>query len=250
MAIGLLASLAGRSTLARDMVRPELAATLGQCAKHFNTIRAELEVDFRKRSGNFHSIAEKLKIQPLSLVCAIIDQESDGRNLAIRPEPRLCSRVFEPHHERYRGYRELYRWFYRDYGNSDPDTAKERFCASYGLMQLNYVSMLDEGFRGPPEQLLEPKINIHYGILHLQTVYERVIRRRAKELFGKKRFAPEELLTAEESLTLDERLRLMLRLWNGPAEAEITEDFAKDVEDLYDHYEARLSFLNPGLKSR
>ena len=56
--------------------------------------------------------------------------------------------------------------FWERYLKGKPMWAKQeprRVSASYGLMQLMYPVAWEQGFRGTPESLFEPSINLRYG---------------------------------------------------------------------------------------
>lgn len=46
-----------------------------------------------------------------------------------------------------------------------------RVSASYGLMQVMYVSTYEDGFRGEPEELFIPTVGLNWGCKHLANLF-------------------------------------------------------------------------------
>lgn len=51
---------------------------------------------------------------------------------------------------------------------------RERVSASYGLMQILFVVANERGFRGEPEDLYIPEVNLHWGCRQLSWLYRRL----------------------------------------------------------------------------
>ncbi len=106
--------------------------------------------------------ADPSKVEPW-LVLAIIAQESLGNPYAIRPEPGFWRRYGEGFRLRAKGHAKHWANF--------PDVAS----ASYGVMQLLYVTATEFGFDGMfPTELCEPATGILYGCKKLRKCAERV----------------------------------------------------------------------------
>lgn len=89
---------------------------------------------------------------PLDLVYAIITVESGGA----RPTPEMAFR-----HES--GFWRRYLRNNIEYQNADP----LRVSSSYGLMQIMYPTAREHGYKGAPEGLCDPGVNIHFGCVIL-----------------------------------------------------------------------------------
>lgn len=90
---------------------------------------------------------------PLELVCAIISVESGGAKptaeMAYRHEPGFWNRYLRNN---------------TAYRNADP----RRVSSSYGLMQIMYSTAIEHGYKGSPEGLCDPAVNIEFGCLILR----------------------------------------------------------------------------------
>lgn len=87
------------------------------------------------------------------LVEAVVVQESGGNAHAYRFEPKFWSRYLSKK---------------SDYVGKVP----QRVSASYGLMQLMYPTVVDMGFKGEPEELFLPVVNLLWGTTRLADLLE------------------------------------------------------------------------------
>ncbi|MBD3304945.1 transglycosylase SLT domain-containing protein [candidate division KSB3 bacterium] len=94
---------------------------------------------------------------PVPVIIATISTESSGNAKAYRYEPL----------------------FYRRYIKNKPQwkenpyyDAPRRISASYGLMQIMYPTAYNVGFRGEPEGLYDPLINIQAGAAYIASAYQ------------------------------------------------------------------------------
>lgn len=79
---------------------------------------------------------------------AVVIQESGGQTHSYRFEPQFWSRYLAKSA------------FWKD-------QIPSRVSASYGLMQIMYVTAWEEGFRGEPEELFVPVVGLTWGCLKL-----------------------------------------------------------------------------------
>lgn len=95
--------------------------------------------------------AQRFTLDPL-LVQSLIWVESRGQTDAFRFEPLFYERYKLASKEPYIGQ------------------PARRVSSSYGLMQLMYPTAWDLGFRGEPEELFVPRVNLHWGCRLLRSL--------------------------------------------------------------------------------
>lgn len=98
--------------------------------------------------------AEEYKVE-LALVKAIIRQESNNDTNAMRYEKHLRKQI----------------WYTKLLTADEKTNTYSYF--SMGCMQVLFGIAKSEGFKGKPYELLEPKLSIAYGVLHLKTLIHR-----------------------------------------------------------------------------
>lgn len=91
-------------------------------------------------------------LDPLSVEAMVI-QESGGNTHAYRFEPQFWSR--------YLAKTPLWK-----------DKVPSRVSASYGLMQIMYVTAWEIGFRGEPEELFIPTVGLAWGCVQLKKLLD------------------------------------------------------------------------------
>lgn len=109
--------------------------------------------------GLIHDVAAKMKIDAL-LVRAVAEKESNLHPFAVRVELHLKKQ----------------RWFRIAMAQAEQDVNNTWNTASYGLIQILYATALD--YVPNPKvvfalDLMDPKISLEYGILHLRRQLER-----------------------------------------------------------------------------
>lgn len=95
-----------------------------------------------------------------ALILAVIQMESGGNEKAFRFEPGFYDHYLKNNLNWQNIMRE------RNY-------VPEQVSSSYGLMQLMYTTAWMLGFRGYPEQLYDPEINIDIGCKYLRQLMDK-----------------------------------------------------------------------------
>jgi len=89
-----------------------------------------------------------------SVVCAIIEQESDWNPAAVRYEAAFYNRYIAP------------------MNLLDSDEAHKR-ATSFGLMQIMGETAREHGYPGPLEHLLEPATGLEWGCIHFASLLKK-----------------------------------------------------------------------------
>ncbi len=94
---------------------------------------------------------------PVPVLIATISTESSGNPKAYRYEPLFYKRYIKNQ---------------KQWKKSPYYKAPRRIAASYGLVQIMYTTAYRVGFRGEPEDLYEPDVNIDAGAAYIASAYQ------------------------------------------------------------------------------
>lgn len=94
---------------------------------------------------------------PVPVIIATISTESSGNPNAYRYEPLFYKRYIKNQ---------------KQWKNSPYYRSPRRISASYGLMQIMYTTAYRVGFRGQPDDLYDPAINIDAGAAYIASAYQ------------------------------------------------------------------------------
>ena len=104
-------------------------------------------------AGEIRACADRFGLDP-QLVAAVVMTESAGKTSAYRYEPQFWAKYLAPKPE---------------WAGENP----ERVSASYGLMQVLYVTAKEVGFTASaPEYLFVPEIGLEFGCRKLRQVLD------------------------------------------------------------------------------
>ncbi len=95
---------------------------------------------------------------PIPVILATISTESSGEPNAYRHEPAFYNNYIQ----------NTTQW-----KNSPYHDKPKRISASYGLMQILYTTAYSVGFRGEPEDLYDPALNIEFGTKYIASDVQR-----------------------------------------------------------------------------
>jgi len=166
---------------------------------------------------------EAVQIDPVALVCAVIDQESDGNARAQQFEASFYKRHVKKKAHVRRDVRRM-----RDrLGYTTYQRAARAYSSSYGLTQILYASAQVEGFRDHPNELKDPVFNLYVASRHLFRKFQRA-----------RRYHP--------NGDSRETLLWTLRFWNGSPNVKETLQYALSVERQYLAYRTILEREDEG----
>ena len=111
---------------------------------------------WQKYQGAIRTASEKYSV-PIPVIIATISTESSGDAKAYRHEAAFYRRYIKNKSQ----------WKNNPYHHSP-----RRISSSYGLMQIMYTTAYSVGFRGEPEDLYDPTVNVDAGSAYIASAFQ------------------------------------------------------------------------------